>query len=160
MLKSSNCWILSLYLKITGQDVFCVLKDFELLLFTTQLSSIMIITTNPNLLCLLLPNNDGNAFLCTKVTLVSGVCAGSALQVFGLVRSSTQSLLLRERECLTAAREAQGSIIDLTSQSCRALSPSFTPPACQPHANALMCTQTLRHTTTDTKHDAQTHKDV
>ncbi len=68
------------------------------------------------------------------------------MQVSGVVQSSTQSLLLEEQECLTGAREAQGSIIDLTSQSCRALSPSFTPPACQPHTSALMCTQT--HTQT------------
>lgn len=46
------------------------------------------------------------------------------------VQSSTCSPLLGELDCLTGAREAQGSIIDLTSQSCRAPSPSFTPPDC------------------------------
>lgn len=49
------------------------------------------------------------------------------------VQSSAQSPLLGELGCLTGATEAQGSVIDLTSQSCRAPSPSFTPPTCQPH---------------------------
>lgn len=62
------------------------------------------------------------------------------------VQSSTQSLLLGELGFLTGAREAQGSIIDLTSQSCRAPSPSFTPPACQPHTT---CTET--HSWTHTR---------
>lgn len=62
------------------------------------------------------------------------------------VQSSTQSPLLGELGCLTGAREAQGSVIDLTSQSCRAPSPSFTPPAFQPHT---MCTET--HSWTHTR---------
>lgn len=62
-------------------------------------------------------------------------------KVSGLVQS-TQSLLLEEQECLTGAKGAQGSIIDLTSQSCRALSPSFTLPACQPHTSALTYRET------------------
>lgn len=62
------------------------------------------------------------------------------------VQSSTCSPLLGELQCLTGAREAQGSIIDLTSQSCRAPSPSFTPPDCQPHTNSTTCTHTHLHT--------------
>lgn len=60
------------------------------------------------------------------------------------VQSSTCSPLLGELDCLTGAWEAQGSIIDLTSQSCRAPSPSFTPTDCHPHTNST--TRTHTHT--------------
>lgn len=70
-------------------------------------------------------------------------------KVSSLVQS-TQSLLLEEQECLTAAKEAQGSIIDLTSQSCRALSPSFTLP-CLPTSHRCPHAQehTQKHTLTE-----------
>lgn len=76
-------------------------------------------------------------------------------KVSGLVQS-TQSLLLEEQGCLTEAKEAQGSIIDLTSQSCRALSPSFTLPACQPHTSA----PTYRDTQPPSKDVQALHRDV
>lgn len=86
-----------------------------------------------------------------KIHHVSALYVGSA----GLwLPGSTQSLLLQERESLSGAREAQGSIIDLTSQSCRALSPSFTPHIPPTAKLTLMplSTHPPKHTTTYTKH--------
>lgn len=89
----------------------------------------------------LLAKKNYHEILCqhrNPCSLYRSVCFIVATQV----QSSTHSPLLGELDCLTGAREAQGSIIDLTSQSCRAPSPSFTPPACQPHTTSATCTGT------------------
>lgn len=77
--------------------------------------------------------------------LVPVIVASVAFMAGAEVQSSTQSPLLGELGCLTGASEAQGSVIDLTSQSCRAPSPSFTPAAWQPHTT---CTETYSWTHT------------
>lgn len=125
-----------------------------------NLLSIVVIKMFANVSGFQLLCNGRSTFLYNKFTLY--LYAGSAVQVFGLVQSSTQSLLLEEQECLTGAREAQGSIIDLTSQSCRALSPSFTPhiplPANLKPVPSCAHKHTLRHTTTRTKHNVQAQR--